>query len=74
MPNHHGAKQRSRPACPSCGSSLGVVRLAYSAHGPDTAEHINRRDTDLIGQMREEGPQWFCEECQTSFGNITDAA
>ena len=74
MPNHHGAKQRPRPACPSCGSSLGVVRVAYSAHGPDTAELLNRSDTDLVGQMREEGPQWFCEECQTSFGKITDAA
>ena len=74
MPNHHGTKQRPRPACPSCGSSLGVVRVAYGAHSYDTAESINRPADDPVGIMKEEAPHWFCEECQTHFGKITDAA
>ena len=74
MPNHQGTKQRPRPACPSCGSSLGVVRVAYGSHSYDTAETINRPDDDPVGIMKEEAPHWFCEECQTHFGKITDAA
>ncbi len=76
MPNHNRAKQASRPACPSCGSSLAVVRVAYGAHSYDTAEHINRHpvEPDLSGTMHEEAPHWFCEECQTHFGKVTDAA
>lgn len=74
MPDHDRAKQRPRPACPSCGSSLGVVRVAYGSHTTDTAESVNLGDADLVGVMKEEAPHWFCEECQTHFGKITDAA
>jgi hypothetical protein len=74
VPNHHGTKQRPRPACPSCGSSLGVVRVTYGSHTANTVETLNERDADAIGAMKEEAPHWFCEECQTHFGKITDAA
>jgi hypothetical protein len=50
------------------------VRIAYGSHSADTAETLNLRDADLVGVMREESPHWFCEECQTHFGKITDAA
>jgi hypothetical protein len=50
------------------------VRIAYGSHSSDTAETLNVRDPDLVGVMQEEAPHWFCEECQTHFGKITDAA
>jgi len=51
-----------------------VVRVAYGSHTADTVETLNAGDTDVIGAMKEEAPHWFCEECQTHFGKITDAA
>ncbi len=63
-----------RPACPSCGSSLAVVRIAHGQLDPLMAREAPATEVELAGISTDDRPQWFCESCQSSFGRITDAA
>ncbi len=65
----------STPPCPSCGSSLAVVRIAYGLPGPGLIEQADRGEFVLGGcVLEEDSPRWYCQECETGFGRIHDAA
>ena len=64
-----------KPLCPNCGRAETVVAIAYGYPDPRLGRQVLESGVVLGGNVPvENSPSWYCQACQTSFGDVGAAA
>ncbi|MDR3746588.1 MAG: hypothetical protein P4M04_00265 [Acidobacteriota bacterium] len=63
-------KHRLAPNCPRCDSNEDVKKITYGQPASETTLEMSQDGYVLGGCcIRPDSPEWYCDNCQESFGS-----